>query len=809
MNNVWHDIRYGFRMINKNTGLTVTVVLILAIGIGANTAIFSVVNAVMLRPLPYKDSHRIVRIQEQGIPWQEGFMYRPNFFWLREHNSVFESLAGGCGRTTYVTGIESPHEVWVCDVTWNLFPLLGIKPLLGRWFLPEDEKPQSARVVVLSHAFWKDYFNGSPDAIGKSINLTRGRLKNDVTTALNSENYTIVGVMPPGFDYPYGRSVPFWTPMVMAEESGDLYPLPINSQARLKPGVTLEKASAELTLLAGRLRKTDSSAQAFEGIVRVRRLLDTIVEGHRKLLLLLLGAAGFVLLIACSNAANLFLARASVRQREVAMRLALGASRGCIMRQMLTESLMLSLGAGALGLVLTCCTVKGLVHLCPSDIPRLQETSVDLSVLGFTLGASMLTGLLFGMVPAWRASDICMSETLKAGAGRTTSGRGWRRLHSGLVVSQLGLSLILLFGAGLLIRSLFALGRIDLGFQPENVLAINLQLPEAKYSEEHSRKAFFEMLLERLRTLPHVRSAAVVHNAYSLTELGTISVNFTVQSGTNPDEGNSALILAVSSNFFETMGIRLLRGQSFTDQNHNGIIIDKFLAEKYFPNIDPVGRSIYADGKSEMNIIGVVDTMRDFQTPEPAEGVIYFYRSSLLGFGIFLVRTDGDPMRLIPSIRMQVAELEKDQVIKTIEPLEASLSQMLAPRRFVMILFGLFAGIALVLAMIGVYGLLQYSTTQQTHEVGIRMALGARSSDILRTVLGQGLRLIFVGVLLGLAGAVVLSRILSSFLYEVTPTDPLTLAFVSFILAVIALLASYIPARRAAKIDPMEALRYE
>jgi putative ABC transport system permease protein len=808
MSTLINDVKFALRQLRKSPGFTVIVIVILAVGIGANTAIFSVVNAVMLRPLPYKDSHRLVIIQEQDIPWMEGFGYRPNFFWLREHNDVFESLAGYCGRMSYMTGIEKPHEVKSADVTWNLFSLLGIRPLLGRGFLPKDEKPQSTRVIVLSHAFWKDYFGGSPDVIGKSMGLTRGRLKSDGTSVLNSESYTIVGVMPAGFDFPFGRSVSFWTPIVLAKESADLYPLPIICRARLKPGVTLKQASTELTLLAGRLPKTGSSAQAGGGTVRVRRLLDIIVEGHRKLLLLLLGAAGFVLLIACSNVANLFLARAAVRQREMAMRLALGASRGRVLRQMLTESLLLSLGAGILGLALTCCTIKGLVHLCPSDIPRLHETGVDLSVLGFTLGASVLTGLLFGMMPAWRASDICVVETLKSGSERTTSGRGWRRLHSALVISQLGLSLVLLFGAALLIRSLIALESMDLGFRLEHMLAVNIELPEAKYSDNELCTTFFEMLLERLRTLPHVRSAAVLYNTDSLTDEG-MEINFSVPGRTNPEEEHSARPMSVSPNFFKTMGIKFLGGQTFTDQGPDGFIIDKTLANKYFSGIDPVGRHLVLGDKSQAPIIGVVDTMRNFQTPEPAKGVIYFHGNCSVGFGIFLIRTDGNPMRLAPVIRMQVADLEKDQVIKTIEPLEVTLSQMLTPRRFVMILLGLFAGIALILAMIGVYGLLQYSSTQQIHDIGIRMALGARNIDILRAVLGQGLKLIFVGVLLGLAGAVVFSRILSSLLYNVTPTDPLTLAFVSFALAVIALLASYIPARRAAKVDPMEALRYE
>ncbi|OHB67044.1 MAG: hypothetical protein A2Y76_00535 [Planctomycetes bacterium RBG_13_60_9] len=809
METLWQDIRYGLRMVGNHPGFTALVVVILAVGIGANTAIFSVVNAVMLRPLPYKDSHHIVTIEERGIRWEERFMHRPNFFFLREHNQVFESLAGYCGRMSYVTGIEKPHEIRSCDVTWNIFSLLGVQPMLGRSFLPEDEKVESTRVVVLSHAFWKEHLGGSPDVIGKSIGLTRSTLDPDDTKHLDRESYTIVGVMPPGFDFPITHSIPFWTPMILVEVPEGSRPMPVLPLARLKKGVTPERATAELQVLASRLRQPGPVAQAGGSTVRVRRLLDGIVEGHRKLPLLLLGAAGFVLLIACGNVANLFLARATVRQREMAMRVALGASGGRVLRQMLTESLLLSIGAGVLGLVLTFCTVKGLVRLCPSDIPRLQETSIDLSVLGFTVGASVLTGLLFGMMPAWRASDIRVSETLKEGTGRTTSGRGWRRLHGGLVVSQLGLSLILLIGAALLIRSLIALQHVDLGFQPEHVLAINLRLPEAKYPEEDRCNAFFQILLERLRTLPQVRSAAVINHAYSLTYAATGDIDFSIPGRTNPEGDHSAKRVSVSPGFFETMGIRLLRGRTFTDRDRDAIVIDQTLARRYFPDIDPIGQRLVGRDRSELTIIGVVDTTRDFQAPDPTKAVVYSRGDADMGFGIFLVRTDGDPMGLAPAIRRQIAELEKDPVIKTLEPLKATLSQMLAPRRFAMILLGLFAGIALILATVGIYGLLQYSTTQQTHDIGIRMALGARKIDVLRVVLTRGLRLTLMGVILGVAGALALTRVLSSFLYDVTPTDPATLAGVSLLLAGIALVASYIPARRAAGIDPVMALRYE
>ncbi len=812
MRTLWQDTRYGLRMLARSPGFTAIVVIVLAVGIGANTAVFSVVNAVMLRPLPYKDSQRIVIIQEQGIPWKEGFRYRPNFFWLREHNSVFESLAGGCGRVTYVTGIEKPRETWVCDVTWNLFPMLGVRPLLGRGFLPEDEEPQSTRVVVLSHAFWKDHFGGSSEAIGKSIGLTRSRLKLDDTTALNHETHTIVGVTPPGFDFPFGRSVPFWTPMVFAKEPRDLYPMPITSRARLKKGVTLEKASAELTVLASRLRNIDSAVPTDGGIIRIRRLLDAVVEGHRKLPLLLLGAAGFVLLIACGNAASLFLARAAVRQRETAVRVALGASRSRVLRQMLTESLLLSLAAGVVGLALTFCTVKGLVRMCPSDIPRLQETSVDLSVLGFTLGTSVLTSLLFGMMPARRASDIRVSEALKEATERTTSGRVWRRLHDGLVVSQLALSLVLLIGAALLIRSLIAVQKMDLGFRPQNVLAVEIRLPEAKYPEPEHCTAFFDALLQQVRDLPHVRSAAL---ALHHLQLGATDWDITVSvpdhPPASPEEIPRAKRQFVTPGYFETMGIRLLRGRPLTDEDGAyTVLADENLVRKLFPNTDPIGQTLIHDnGELVMTIVGVTSTTRDFQTTDPADGALYWRLDRSYQNMILVARGDGDPLQLARAVRAQVASLEKDEVIHKIEPLETMLSAMLAPRRFSMVLLGLFAGIALLVATIGVCGLLQYATTQQTHDIAIRMALGARRVDVLRMVLGQGLRLVLSGVAVGLAGAVALTRVLSSLLYDVTPTDLTTLICVSLVLTGVALAASYLPARRAAKTDPMMALRYE
>jgi len=794
MATLWQDVRYGFRMLGRSPGFTTIVVLILAIGIGANTAIFSVVNAVVLKRLPYRDSNRVVVLWEQTKKWERAAVLPQSFMVWREQNHVFESLAGYQPRNVYLTGVRRPREVRIVAVSSNLFSLLGVAPLLGRGFLPEEEKPGNDRFVVLSYAFWRDDLEASPDVVGKIVSL-------------DGNSYVVVGVMPPDFEFPFARPMPFWVPLVL--EKGRVLPL-----ARLKRGVTLEQARAEMAVVADHLKQMDSKIGA-DYTIGVDRLLNRILKGNRKLLLLLPSVSGLVLLIACSNAANLYLARATVRQREMATRVALGASRIRILRQMLAESVVLSVGAGVLGLVLTFVTIRSLVSLCTADIPRLKEAGVDLSVLVFTLGLSVITGLIFGMVPAWRASDIRVSRILKEGGGRSGTGRGWRRLQGGLAIIQIGVSLILLAGAGLLIRSLIALQSVDLGFRPANVLAVHTNLPQATYPEAVNRKAFFEPLLQRVRSLPHVRSAALNMGDLDLGTLGMdIDISVRGHPSANAEEKPRAKWAIVGPGFFETMGIRLLKGRTFTDDDIREskkaiVMVDENLARKYFPDTDPIGQSINVSG-GESVIVGVVDTLRDFLTPAPAHDTVYqpaeWYVSPQM---VLLVRTDGDPIQLAGALRAEVAALSKEEVILKIETLEATLAQMLAPQRFSMILFSLFAGIALTLAAVGVYGLLQYSTMQQTHDFGIRMALGASKIHILTMVMLQGLRLTMVGVLTGLAGALVLTRVLSSLLYDVTRTDPLTLGCVSLVLTGVALLASYLPARRATRIDPMVALRCE
>ncbi len=792
MGTLCQDIRYGLRMLARCPGFAAVVVVILAVGIGANTAVFSVVNAVLLRPLPYRDAGRIVALWdymvEEGLS-QMGTSHH-NFRFCREQNRVFESMAAMQNRRVYLTGIDQPRHVRAVAASSCVFSLLGVQPFLGRGFLPEEELPGNDRVVVLSYAFWRDGCGASADVIGKPLEL-------------DGERYTVVGVMPTGSQFPFRRPAPFWVPLVLEQgRTGASMSRGTSVLARLKKGVTLRQARAEMAGIAQRLEQIEPKInRGFS--VTVDRLLDDTVKDNGRLLLLLLGAAGFVLLIACGNAASLFLARATTRQREIGLRVALGAPPSRIVGQMLTESLVVSVAAGLLGLAITFWTIKGLVGLCPAEIPRMAETRIDVSVLLFTLGVSVLTGLVFGATPAWRACDTHVARALKEALSQSPAGPGWRHLRGCLVVSQISVALVLLTGAGLLIRTMMALQEVDLGFRPQNVATLHLELPRVKYPESHQCQAFHEQLLQRVRVLPGARSAALVSAGLELgTRGGYLRVSVDDRPADDPDERRWARNMDVSPGFFETMGISVLSGRTFSDQDVQSgakcTVIDEHMARTYFPDADPIGRSINQC------------TIRDFETLKPAHDTFYSPLSDYY-FQIMdlVIRTEGDSMRLADALRAQVQALDRDQAISEFKTLDMTLAGTLAPRRFSMVLLGSFAGAALLLAAAGVYGLLQHNVTQQVHDIGIHMALDAQGGHVLKKVLRQGLKLAVIGSVIGLAGALALTHVLSSLLHNVRPTDPLTFACVSFVLTGVAPLASYLPARRAARIDPMEALRYE
>ncbi len=795
MGTLWQDIRYGLRMLAKNPGFACVVVLVLAVGIGVNTAVFSVVNAVLFRALPYDEPDRIVSVWEQKS--QQGIdrigSSHHNLVYWRQNNKVFDCMSGVGNRRVYVTGSDKSYHIKALAVSSCFFSLMGATPAFGRGFVPEEEQRGNEYVVVLSYGFWRDRMGGEPEILGKDL-------------VLDEKPYRIVGVMPASFRHSLTRAAPFWVPMVLdAQDRGG----GTRVVARLKKGVTLEQARAEMSVLEARLAQEDAQAGSGTTVV-VDSFVNDELGGNRTLLHVLWGAVGLVLLVACTNAAGLFLVHGNSRQKEMAVRAAVGASRGRIMCQMLTEGLVVSLAAGVVGVLLAFWVTKGLVGLCPSDIPRIKESRVDTSVLFFALGLSVLTGVLFSLLPAWRAAGVHLSQIMKGTSAGPAA--GWRRLHlrKGLVVSQIGMALILLMGVGVLIRSLILMQREDLGFEPEGVLVAHIELPKVKYPDFPQAGTFFEQLLRRVQGLPAVQSAAFVSGGLDLsTGGGFMDIVVEGRPPADPRETPMARFETVSMDFHKTMGMAIVKGRAFTEQDigdqTTNIVVDETLAQKFFADVDPIGQRI-----NGMTIVGVVKTIRDFEELAPVVNTIYMASPArCYMISDVVVRTGGDPLKLADAIRAQVALLDKDLEVSRIYTLKENLAEMLSPQRFITILLGLFAQITLILAAVGLYGVIQYSVAQGTRDVGIRMALGATRSAVLMGVLRQGLAVALIGVVVGAAGALAATRVLSSLLYGVSSMDPLTLGVVSLVLIAIALLATYLPARRAARIDPMTALRCE
>ena len=817
----WQDIRYGARMLIKNPGVTIIVIIALALGIGANTAIFSVVNAVLLRPMPYDESERLVFLNEKSPVLDEMSISYPNFLDWREHNQTFEKM-GVYNRASYnLTGTGEAERIVTGQVSADLFSVLRVNALHGRVFTNDEDKPGGTPVVVLSYALWQRRFGGQMSVINQPITL-------------NGKSYTVIGVMPESYAYPSRAEM--WVPV------GQLSDQPSWKQrgnhpglygvARLKPGTTFEQADADMNNVGANLEKQypDSNTATRP---RLRPLLEIFVSDVRQALWVIFGAVGFVLLIACANIANLLLARATARRKEMAIRTAVGASRWRIARQLLTESVLLSLTGGVIGLLLARWGVKLILYVSPDAIPRSREIGLDWTVLAFTLGVSFLTGILFGLIPAIQAGEVDVHETLKE-SGRGNSGRQW--LRSSLVVVEVATTLVLLIGAGLMIRSFYLLQKVNPGFSHEHLTSFSISLPEKKYATEESQQSFYNRLLENIRALPGVESVA----AASGLPLGNNGwqTSFVIDGQPAPPREQTPLMEAclVTPDYFKAMNIPVLRGRVFTDRDDrshlagrdlnklnenqravaglNKIVIDEDFAKKYWPNEDAVGKRVRLGRDADaqvLEVLGVVGRVKMESLNQNSDRVQgYFpYNQTPAGGMTVIIKGASDPNLLISSVRGVVKSIDPDQPIYSPRTMDEIRAESVSPERLNLTLLSLFAGIALVLAIVGIYGVMSYSVTQRTHEIGIRMAIGARPLDVFKMIIGNGMKLALLGVAIGLGGAFILTRFMATMLFGVAPTDAMTFGGISVLLIAVALLACYLPGRRATKVEPTISLRYE
>jgi putative ABC transport system permease protein len=810
MNALAQDVRYGIRMLAKSPGFTAVAVLTLALGLGANAAIFSVVNTVLLQRLPVRAADRLVVIWVNNLThgWSRQGPTGLDYLDWKEQNKSFEDLFLFEHGTGTVTGVGEPEQVAGLRVTTNFGDFFGIKPVLGRTFRLEEEAGRH-NLLILSYGYWQRRFGSDPRVVGRGITL-------------NGELYTIIGIIPASFAdlFPADVVVPFDTDWVKRADSD------LGVFGRPKPGITLEQASAEMGLIAQRIGSQRLERKGW-GVVLVP-LEAARVEYIRPALLVLMGGVGFALLIACVNVANLLLARAVTREREVAMRMALGAGRFRLIRQFLAESTLLALVGGGAGLFLALWGTDLLMRVVPSRIPvpnaadtvLLPKVHLDGTAVVFTLLVSFLTGIIFGLVPAFQGAKCNVNESLKEGGRGFLAGRKGHRTRATLVIAEAALAFVLVIGAGLMIESFWRLLEANPGFNTGHLLTLRIKLPadvkDSKYQQPRQRASTFQQFLSNIATLPGVRSAA-------LTEVVPLSQQdqdryFFVIKEAPPPPGQQfgADFRDISPGYFGTMGIPLLKGRLFTDHDNADsprvVAIDETLARQFFPNQDPLGRHLQIPDASRpaREIVGVVGAVRDTGFDQQPQPTIYFpYLQTGDQTMSLVVRTDSQPAAILPSIKGAIWAVDKDQPIFNVKTMDEIISGVVSAQRLAFVLLGIFAFLALALAAVGIYGVTSYSVSQRTHEIGIRMALGARESDMLRLVVGHGLTLAVVGVALGAAGALVLTRFLASMLYGIRPTDPLTYLGVSLLLTAVAMVASYIPARRATKVDPMEALRYE
>jgi putative ABC transport system permease protein len=808
MGTLLQDLRYGARVLWKNPGFSLVAVFALALGIGANSAIFSVINAVLLKPLPYEHAERLVRVGG-SCKIESICTFSPqDFYDWRERNTVFESMAAVDGTSPSLTGGGEPLRLNGQRVSPGFFRTLRVAPALGRDFAQAEEQRGNHRVAILSHALWQRRFNSNPKIVDQKIEL-------------NGEGFLVVGVMPETFEPPQfsGRDeaqpdiwVPFAPDLSQWTRDGRSVDAAV---ARLKPTATVAEARAEMESIAAQLRqqypKTNRNAD-----VRLASLQEQLVGRARPALLVFFAAVGLVLLIACANVANMLLARASARTREMAIRTALGATRLRVVRQLLTESVLLAALGGCCGLLLALWANDYLPTLSAGALPRVEHVGLDARVVLFTLGVALLTGVFFGLAPALQASQVDLNERLKEG-GRSVAGTAARRrTQSLLIVSEVAISLVLLVGAGLFVKSFVRLQQVDPGFDPQGVVTLNVFLPGLRYPEDAQQTAFFEQLLERVEALPGVEHAGVTSNLPVSGNYDQLPLYVEGQPLTNAGDAAQTERYMVSSDYFRALGVPLVAGRGFTPQDRAGAqpvaVIGEAVARTYFGGRDAVGERIKIGdpGNPWRTVVGVAKDVHQYSLDAAPNFQVYVpHLQSPTQAMTVVVRGAGDAAALAASVRSQVWAVDPNQPVYDVKTMRELLADSTAARRFNMILVGVFASVALLLALVGIYGVMSYAVAQRTHEIGVRMALGAQRRDILRLIVGQGMALVAAGVGVGLAGSLALTRTVSGLLYGVSANDPAVFATVALLLAAVALAANYLPARRATKVDPMVALRYE
>ena len=805
MTGLLQDFRYALRQLRTNPGFAAVAVATLALGIAGVTAIFSVVNVVLLNPLPYVDANRIVSVSQTNRStgeWTDNCS-PANYLDLVARNHVFSGMAAGRGWQANLSEGDRPERIRAMMTTASFFPLFGVPPLLGRSLLPADEQAGHDHVAVLSYGFWKRRYASDRTLLGRDI-------------MLDGKSYTVIGVMPPNFSPDeYGElwlPSPWGVPVHPLAPNEDPRPMRdrnyLDVWARLKPGVSLRQASSEMIVIAGRLEEEYPDANGGVGI-GVMRMQDYVVGDLRPVLLVLLAAVGFVLLIGCANVANLLLARAAKRGREVSIRVAMGAGRLRLVRQLLTESVLLALLGGALGILLAAWAVPALLALSPAEISNFKQIGISKEVLGFSLALSALCGIVFGLAPAWQTSGVNLHESLKEGERGSSGGRG--RTRSALVIIEFGLSLVVLVGAGLLVKSFERLMRVDPGFDPEHLLVFTLGLPSS--AEPARQDAFYQQVVERLQALPGVRAAGAVSRLPLAG--GNSSRTFTIPGSNREDY--SADVRVSTPDYFHTMAMPLLQGRSFTSgdtaNTQHVAVVNQAFVQAVFPSQDPIGKYItdFGPTSDKLEIVGVVGNVRHTGLESSPRAEIYVaFGQAHWPSAFMVVRTlAADPTALTSAAQNAVWSVDKSVPLANVRSMQQVIANSVLRRKFTMLLLTIFASLALVLAAVGLYGVTAYSASQRTREIGIRVALGAAPRNVLRLVVGQGMSLAGIGVVLGVVGGLGLTRLMRGLLFGVSATDPLTFVLVVFCLVTVALLANYIPARRAAKVDPIVALRYE